>query len=136
MNFSLYLTCFWPFDLGRRQNLVIWSILTLLKCILMDNVGIEVWQFHWGLFIILNSVSWLIYILWPLFYILFWIHFTLYTLNFTHMYYSFTLSTSASFTQFNLFTLFYFIRSRSWNEFSFLLLSSLLQFHAQNFVMQ
>ena len=54
--FSLFLNYFWPFDLGRRQNIVIWLILTLLECMLMENAGIEGWQFHWGLFIILNSV--------------------------------------------------------------------------------
>ena len=71
MNFILFLTCFWPFDLGRRQNLVILPNLTLLKCILMENSGIEVWQFHWGLFLILNSVPppplWLDVVFWPTF---------------------------------------------------------------------
>ena len=56
MVFSLFLNQFRPFDLGRWQNLAIWPILTLLKCILMENAGIEVWQFHWGLFLVLNGV--------------------------------------------------------------------------------
>ena len=38
MVFSLFLTYFWPFDLGRRQNLVIWPILTLVMYIGMENV--------------------------------------------------------------------------------------------------
>ena len=56
MVFSLFLTYFWDFNLGRRQNLVILSNLTLLKCILMENTRIEVWQFQWGIFSILNGV--------------------------------------------------------------------------------
>ena len=56
MVFSLFLTYFWHFDLGHWQNLVLWPILTLLKCILMENARIEVWQFYRGLFRILNGV--------------------------------------------------------------------------------
>ena len=57
MVFCIFLTCFWPFYLRCRQNLVIGPILTLIKCIWKENAGIEVWHFHWGLSLILNSVT-------------------------------------------------------------------------------
>ena len=50
--------------------------------------------------------------------------FTFYTQFYS--FHSFTLSTSASFTLFNLFILFYFICLRSWNEFPFILVLHVL----------
>ena len=63
---NIKICLFWPdFDLilplkfECRQNLVIWLILTLVMFIWMENVWLELWQFHWKLFSILNSVVWI-----------------------------------------------------------------------------
>ena len=45
-----------PLKFGRWQNLFICLILNLVIFIWMENVWLELWQFHWKLFSILNSV--------------------------------------------------------------------------------
>ena len=56
-HFGPNFACFCLYNIGCLQTLVILPILTLLMFIWMENVKIEVCQFHPGLFSILNSVK-------------------------------------------------------------------------------